>query len=469
MTIPAIFSTHGEPYFRAGEARVIARLLEGGPQVLATGGGAFMNADTRAAIRLKGISIWLKADLDVLLRRVKRRTDRPLLQGGDAADTLRRLMAERYPVYAEADVTIESRDVPHDAIVDEIFAASTPPARLGGAHRRRESAHDDAAARRRAHRGGGRARRAQLHDRDRSRAARLARRPHGDVAAGREGRDRHRRDGGAPSPRRHRGALTAAGIASARVVVPEGEGSKSMRAFEEVCDALIAARIERGDLVVALGGGVIGDLAGFAAAVLRRGLDFVQVPTTLLAQVNSSVGGKTAINSPPRQEPDRRLPPAAAGARRHRAARHAAAARSSAPATPRSRNTACSATPRSSPGSKRTGRTCSPAAPARDACDRGELPDEGGDRRARRARDRRAGAAQSRPHLRPCARGRDRLLRPAAARRRRRARHGARLPGLGAARPLGTADAERVVRHLAAMGLPTRLAQIPATCRTPTA
>jgi 3-dehydroquinate synthase len=92
-------------------------------------------------------------------------------------------------------------------------------------------------------------------------------------------------------------ALAAAGIGSTAVTVPPGEGSKSFSVFERVCEALIAARIERGDLVVALGGGVIGDLAGFAAAVVRRGLDYVQVPTTLLAQVDSSVGGKTAIDS----------------------------------------------------------------------------------------------------------------------------------------------------------------------------
>jgi 3-dehydroquinate synthase len=92
-------------------------------------------------------------------------------------------------------------------------------------------------------------------------------------------------------------ALSAAGIAATAVTVPEGEGSKSFPWFEKVCEALIAARIERGDLVVALGGGVIGDLAGFAAAVVRRGLDYVQVPTSLLAQVDSSVGGKTAIDS----------------------------------------------------------------------------------------------------------------------------------------------------------------------------
>src|ERR1700733_495001 len=93
------------------------------------------------------------------------------------------------------------------------------------------------------------------------------------------------------------GALAHAGIATHRVVVPPGEASKSYRVFEQVCEAVIASRIERDDLIIALGGGVIGDLAGFVASVIRRGLDYVQVPTTLLAQVDSSVGGKTAINS----------------------------------------------------------------------------------------------------------------------------------------------------------------------------
>jgi 3-dehydroquinate synthase len=92
-------------------------------------------------------------------------------------------------------------------------------------------------------------------------------------------------------------ALSAAGVAASRVIVPAGEASKSYRVFEQVCEAMIAARIERDDLVIALGGGVIGDLAGFAASVVRRGIDYVQVPTTLLAVVDSSVGGKTAIDS----------------------------------------------------------------------------------------------------------------------------------------------------------------------------
>jgi shikimate kinase len=124
MTIPEIFARHGEPYFRSGEARVIARLLEGGPQVLATGGGAFMNADTRALIRQKGVSVWLHADLDVLLRRTsKRRSDRPLLQTDDPSETLRALLAEREPVYALADLTVQSRDVPHEAIVADVMTA----------------------------------------------------------------------------------------------------------------------------------------------------------------------------------------------------------------------------------------------------------------------------------------------------------------------------------------------------------
>jgi len=124
MTIAEIFANYGEPDFRSGEARVIARLLDQGQQVLATGGGAFMNPETRAGIRQKGLSVWLKADFEVLMRRVKRRAtaDRPMLQG-DPAQRIRQLMSERYPVYGEADVTVVSREVSHDTIVNEIVAA----------------------------------------------------------------------------------------------------------------------------------------------------------------------------------------------------------------------------------------------------------------------------------------------------------------------------------------------------------
>lgn len=123
QAITDIFAEHGEAYFRDGEQRVIARLLEGGPQVLATGGGAYMSQQTRGNISREGVSIWLKADLDVLLERTGRRDNRPLLKTGDPKSVLETLMAERYPVYANADITIQSRDVAHDVIVDEIVAA----------------------------------------------------------------------------------------------------------------------------------------------------------------------------------------------------------------------------------------------------------------------------------------------------------------------------------------------------------
>lgn len=122
MSVADIFEAHGEPAFRSGEARVIARLLEHGPQVLATGGGSFANADTRTRIHDKGVSIWLKADTEVLLRRVKRRDNRPLLKNGDAHATLTALLAQREPFYGEADLTVLSREVPHEIIVEEIVS-----------------------------------------------------------------------------------------------------------------------------------------------------------------------------------------------------------------------------------------------------------------------------------------------------------------------------------------------------------
>lgn len=123
MSIPDIFEIHGEPGFRDGEARVIARLLEGGPQVMATGGGAFIREETRARISDKAVSLWLKADADVILKRVKRRTDRPLLQAADPAAVIARLMAARHPVYEAAQIVVASCDVPHEKVVDECIAA----------------------------------------------------------------------------------------------------------------------------------------------------------------------------------------------------------------------------------------------------------------------------------------------------------------------------------------------------------
>src|SRR5438445_1719177 len=317
MSIPDIFETHGEPHFRDGEARVIARLLDGGPAVIATGGGAFMREETRNRIRDKAVSIWLKADVDVIMKRVKRRADRPLLQTEDPAATVSRLLEAREPVYQGADLTILSRDVPHDRIVDECIEAlhdglCRKPCAGGPGNDGNDTNHG--------YNG--------YNGRD-ERHAMTAPLKHSDpitvdVALGDRaydiiiGRDVLPSLGARIAALRPglrtaivtdrtvakhwleqtQASLAAAGIPTSHVVVDEGEGSKTYAGLEKVSEALIAARIERNDLVIALGGGVVGDLAGFAAAILRSGVDFVQVPTSLLAQVDSSVGGKTGINSP---------------------------------------------------------------------------------------------------------------------------------------------------------------------------
>jgi shikimate kinase len=120
-TIPEIFADHGEAYFREGERRVISRLIENGAQVLATGGGAFINDETRASIAAHGISIWLKADLSLLMKRVMKRADRPLLQADDPQSVMQQLMDKRYPIYEKADVTVESKDVQHTQMVNEVI------------------------------------------------------------------------------------------------------------------------------------------------------------------------------------------------------------------------------------------------------------------------------------------------------------------------------------------------------------
>src|SRR5271165_388893 len=285
LTVPEIFERFGEAYFRDGERRVIARLLNSGPQVLATGGGAFMNTTTRENIAARGISIWLKPDVEVLLARVRKKSNRPLLQTDDPEKTLRRLLEERSPTYALADITIESRDGPHDAVVD--MALSRLAAMFGatetGARGKRRV---EVALGARAYSiliGPG------LIDEAGAEIAKIA--PGAKCAIVTDAN---------VSPlylTRLTASLEGAGLRSSAIVCPPGEATKSYAEFARVCDALIEARIERRDVVIALGGGVIGDLAGFCAASLRRGVRFVQVPTTLLSQVDSSVGGKTGINS----------------------------------------------------------------------------------------------------------------------------------------------------------------------------
>ena len=287
MSVPEIFAKHGEAYFRDGERRVVARLLEERQRVLATGGGAFMSPQTRENVAARGISIWLKADIDVLLRRVRKRSNRPLLSNVDAEETLRRLMAERYPVYGLADFTVMSREGPHEVVIDNILAVLE--AGLAGVARLASPAPSASV-------------RVGLGDRAydiligpdliASAGDHIARVAPGAACA--IVTDSNLEKAHLPTLQ---ASLDRAGVRHCSIVVPAGEASKSWGVFARVCDDIIAARMERKDVVVALGGGVVGDLAGFAAATIRRGMDFVQIPTSLLAQVDSSVGGKTAINS----------------------------------------------------------------------------------------------------------------------------------------------------------------------------
>ena len=122
-SIAEIFADHGEAYFREGERRVIQRLIGNGAQVLATGGGAYMNDETRARIQDHGISVWLRAPLPLLMKRVMKRQDRPLLKTGDPESVMRKLIETRYPVYQRADLAVESRDVQHGQMVNDVIRA----------------------------------------------------------------------------------------------------------------------------------------------------------------------------------------------------------------------------------------------------------------------------------------------------------------------------------------------------------
>ena len=286
MTIPEIFAQHGEPYFRSGERRVIDRLLQNRQVVLATGGGAYMNEQTRSAITRSGISVWLKADHDVLMRRVRKRSNRPLLQAPDPDKVMQDLMDERYPVYAMADVTVVSGDGPHEKVVEDVVLAvsSYLDGPVDQVRAETKTVHVDVADRSYDVVIG-----RQLISNAASFIARIA--PQASCAIVTD------ENVGLHHLTALEASLDAAGIRNQHFILPPGERSKSIGVYSELCDSILAARFERRDLLIALGGGVIGDLTGFAAACLRRGMRFVQIPTTLLAQVDSSVGGKTAINS----------------------------------------------------------------------------------------------------------------------------------------------------------------------------
>jgi shikimate kinase/3-dehydroquinate synthase len=276
-TIPELFARYGEPAFRDGERRVIRRLLAGDPMVLAFGGGAFMDEQTRETARSEAVTVWLRCTLQTLVRRVATRDNRPLLNGRDREETLRHLMEVRYPVYAEADVIVDCGDEPPDhttAAVTNALQAWKPARRL---HVILPTTSYDVV----------------IGDNLLARAGALLApklpQKRAVIVTDRTVAGLHLQtllDG-----------LAETAIDASSIVVKGGEASKNMDTYADVVDQLLEARVERRTVVIALGGGVVGDLAGFAAATTLRGLPFVQIPTTLLSQVDSSVGGKTGVNT----------------------------------------------------------------------------------------------------------------------------------------------------------------------------
>ena len=278
ISINEIFARHGEAHFRAGEKRVIQRLLENGPIVLAPGGGAYLDAETRLLIRERATAIWLRCPLPILLARVAGRSPTgPLLNKGNPAEILERLSAERNPFYAQADIIVDGSEGPPELTMQSVLKALEtyqPPAKV---------------------------------------TVNLLQRSY-DVLIG---ADLLARAGAWLAPilpqnrcviitdetvaALHLPALTQSldevGIAYASIIVPPGETSKSTARWAQIIDELLDRKVDRHTTIIALGGGVVGDLTGFAAAATLRGLPFVQIPTTLLAQVDSSVGGKTGINT----------------------------------------------------------------------------------------------------------------------------------------------------------------------------
>jgi shikimate kinase/3-dehydroquinate synthase len=277
-SVAEIFKQHGEAYFRLGEKRVIRRLLAAGPIVLAPGGGAFMDPETRALIRDRAISIWLRCPLPVLLRRVSGRPTRPLLNAGNPADVLAALSISRGPFYAQADIIVDGSEDPPHVTTQNVMAALasyTPPRQIkvSLAH----TAYD-----------------ILIGDRLLERAGRFLApvipQPRCIIVTDSTVAGLHLQT--------LQNSLAETGISHDSVIVEPGEASKSVATWSTTVDSLLNKKVDRGTTVIALGGGVVGDLAGFVAAATLRGLPFVQIPTTLLAQVDSSVGGKTGLNTP---------------------------------------------------------------------------------------------------------------------------------------------------------------------------
>lgn len=277
-TIADIFEQYGEDEFRRVEHEVIRRLLKQSSIILATGGGAFMHDKTRALLKEKATTVWLHCNVDTLLERVSNHTHRPLLNTGDKREILSNLITLRYPIYAEADLTIPCHDNSVETTLTQILLTLEQAQKM------------------------------------RTLPIKLSNTQYNVLI----GPNLLEQAGSLLTPilaqkkvfiisdetvaalylKTLTDSLDLAHIQYEAILVPPGENTKSIKYFEQVTNALLEKNIERKTPVIALGGGVTGDLSGFAAASVLRGVPFIQIPTTLLSQVDSSVGGKTGINTP---------------------------------------------------------------------------------------------------------------------------------------------------------------------------
>jgi shikimate kinase/3-dehydroquinate synthase len=276
LSVAEIFHRYGEARFRALERRAIGRVAGGRGQVIATGGGAVLDRRNRARIRRAGLTVWLKTNPDVAAARVGGTNHRPLLGAGRPQATLAHLIAEREPYYREALIHVDTSDQSVEEVASTIVARLQPESSVVPV--------SAGACKYDVHVGWGTLDRLgeRLAAHARSCTAAVITNPRvGKIYAARVVT-----------------SLNRSGFRPVVVTIPDGERYKTLRTASRVYDELVRRRFERGDLLVALGGGVVGDLAGFVAATYLRGVRYVQVPTTVVAQVDSSIGGKTGVDHP---------------------------------------------------------------------------------------------------------------------------------------------------------------------------
>lgn len=276
-TISDIFEQYGEAEFRRVEHEVIRRLIKQPSIVLATGGGAFMHTKTRTLLKEKATTIWLHCNVDTLLERISHHTHRPLLNSGDKREILTNLIQTRYPIYAEADFTIPCHDNKIETTLTQILSTleqaknmRTLPIQLSNTQYNVLIGPN-------------------LLQQVGSLLTPILTQKKVYIIADETVAALHLKT--------LTNSLDLSQIEYETILIPPGENTKSIKYYEQVTNALLEKNIERKTPIIALGGGVTGDLSGFAAASVLRGVPFIQIPTTLLSQVDSSVGGKTGINT----------------------------------------------------------------------------------------------------------------------------------------------------------------------------